>query len=85
MLAPMAWVRTIADDEAEGLLARQYREAIARAGKVFNVLRVQGLQPRVLRASTHLYTQVMLKDGPLARYQREMIATVVSATNRCAY
>ena len=47
----MAWIRIIGPDEAEGLLAQLYREARARAGKVFQVLRVQSLRPRALRGS----------------------------------
>lgn len=82
----MAWIRTIADDEARGLLAKLYREANARVGKVFGVLRVQGLQPRVLQASVELYRRTMLAiSEPLTRAQREMIAVTVSRANRCEY
>jgi uncharacterized peroxidase-related enzyme len=82
----MAWIRTIAPDEAEGLLAQLYREALARAGKVFQVIRLQSLRPRALRASTALYAELMLSpEGRLTRAQREMIATVVSRANGCHY
>ena len=82
----MAWIRTVGADEAEGLLARLYREAVARAGKVFGVLRVQSLQPRVLETSTELYRRVMFgASEPLTRAQREMIAVTVSRANGCEY
>ncbi len=32
-----------------------------------------------------LYMSIMFKKSPLKRYQREMIATVVSASNNCEY
>lgn len=81
----MTWIRTVAPEEAEGLLAKLYRAAIKRAGKVFNVLRVQSLRPRVLRASTQLYLEVMYGESGLSRAQREMIATSVSRANDCFY
>ena len=81
----MAYIRTIADDEAQGLLARIYKAAQDRVGRVFNVLRVQGLQPRALRASTALYQQVMFDESALSRIQCEMLAVTVSRTNACDY
>ena len=81
----MAWITIIGEDAAAGLLARLYREARARAGKVFNVLKIQSQQPRTLLLSTKLFAEVMMGAGPLSRAQRELIATVVSAANGCAY
>ena len=82
----MAWIETIAPDEARGLLRQLYAAAIRRAGKVFNVLRCQSLRPRVLKASTQLYLEVMYSaDSGLTRAQREMIATAVSSCNGCHY
>ena len=82
----MARIRTIDPDEATGLLARIYREALSRAGKIFNVLRCQSVRPEVLERSTELYREVMHSDrSPLSRAQREMIATAVSRANRCFY
>jgi hypothetical protein len=82
----VAYIRTIPQSEARGALAEQYDAAMARAGKIFNVIAIQGLQPRVLAASTNLYVRVMQAPGePLARAQREMIATFVSRLNGCEY
>lgn len=82
----MAWIRTVAPEAAEGLLRQLYRAALKRAGKVFNVIRVQSLRPRVLRASTQLYLEIMHSpESGLSRAQREMIATAVSSVNDCYY
>ncbi len=82
----MAWIETVPPDRAEGLLERLYAAAIKRAGKVFNVLRIQSPRPKVLRASTQLYIEVMhSEENGLSRAQREMIATVVSRCNKCFY
>jgi len=82
----MAWIRTVDPSEATGLLAKLYAEAVRRAGKVFQVLRIQSARPEVLEASTALYVEVMHSDkSPLTRAQREMIATAVSRANHCVY
>jgi len=82
----MAWIRVIEPGAAEGLLARIYKGARERAGRVFNVVALQSLQPRILQSSTRLYADVMrTEEGPLSRAQRELIATVVSRENECFY
>jgi len=85
-MRPMPWIRTIAPGEATGLLKRIYDEALARAGKVFNVVRLQSLRPEVLDAGLALYKELMFSPkSPLSRAQREMIAVAVSRANECHY
>ena len=82
----MPWIRTIAPGEATGLLKRIYDEALARAGKVFNVLSLQSLRPEVLEIGVKLYEELMFSPrSPLSRAQREMIAVAVSRANQCHY
>ncbi len=82
----MAWIDTVPPDRAQGLLARLYDAAIRRAGRVFNILRIQSPRPKVLRSSTQLYIEVMHSpESGLSRAQREMIATAVSRFNDCHY
>lgn len=81
----MAWIRTVPEAEATGFLKRIYDDAVQRAGKVFHILRVMSLSPRTLHASMGLYAASMLGPSPLSRARREMLATVVSAANRCHY
>ena len=82
----MAWIRTVPPGAARGLLARIYAAARRRAGKVFQILQVQSLRPKVLDASTRLYIEVMhAPESGLSRAEREMIATAVSAFNGCHY
>ena len=82
----MSWIRTVPPEEATGLLRRLYDQAIARAGKVFNVLRIQSLRPEVLEIGVELYKEVMHSPrSPLTRAQREMIAVAVSRDNECHY
>ena len=81
----MAFIKTVPVAEATGLLARQYKAAVARTGRVFNVIRLQSLNPRLLDASVNLYETVMLGPSSLSRAEREMIAVVVSRENECFY
>lgn len=82
----MAWISVIRPEEATGLLAKVYEAAVQRAGKVFQILQIQSLRPKVVRSSTLLYTEVMHSaESGLSRAQREMIATSVSALNGCFY
>lgn len=50
-----------------------------------NILRIHGINPRVLRAHLELYKAVMHAESPLSRAQREMLAVAVSAYNGCHY
>jgi alkylhydroperoxidase family enzyme len=81
----MAWIRIIHEGEAAGPLKAVYDEAVKRAGKVFNILKVMSLSPASLRASMGLYMAAMFHPSPLSRARREMMATVVSAANHCRY
>lgn len=81
----MAWIRTVPEDEATGLLRSIYRASRRRAGKVFQVVRIQGLRPRVLEAGMQSYVATMLGRSPLRRWEREAIAVTVSRKNGCHY
>jgi alkylhydroperoxidase family enzyme len=78
-------IRTVPYDDADGILRAEYDAAIKRAGKIFNVVSIQSLHPRVLRASIALYTALMMGPSALPRWQRELLAVVVSRTNGCHY
>ncbi len=81
----MAWIRMIEPGEATGELKTEYDEGVRRAGKVFNILKLQSLNPRTLRASMGLYLATMHAPSGLSRAERELLATVVSSINRCFY
>lgn len=82
----MPWIKIVPPAEATGLLRQIYNAAVGRAGRVFNIISLQSPRPRVLRASTMLYSELMHSaDSGLTRAQREMIATAVSRFNDCHY
>ena len=82
---PRPYLRLIPEDEADGVLKEEYDAAVGRAGKVFNIVRSMSLRPEVLHASMELYKAIMLGPSGLTRQERELLATVVSATNECYY
>ncbi len=81
----MAWIDLKPVAEATGLLRAEYETALARAGKVWEIIRLKSLNPPVLKHSTALYGAVMHGRSPLTRAQREMLAVVVSRANDCHY
>ena len=81
----MAWLRTVAPEEATGFLKKLYDDAIKRAGRVFGIVRAMSLTPRTMEAAMGLYSTVMFGRSELTRAQREMMAVVVSRANDCHY
>ncbi|APX12819.1 peroxidase-related enzyme [Tateyamaria omphalii] len=56
-----------------------------KLGMVPNVLKAHAFDIDKLNAFTTLYNDLMLADSGLTKLEREMVAVVVSATNRCFY
>jgi alkylhydroperoxidase family enzyme len=81
----LPWIRQVPVDQATGLLKKLFDAAIQRAGRVWNIIHIQSLNPQSLDASTRLYATVMKGSSPLSRMQRELLATVVSAELGCHY
>ena len=81
-----AWINTIAEEDASGELRRAYqRSGDPKTGSVDHIMKIHSLNPASLIDHLHLYKTLMFADSPLTRAQREMIAVVVSAINRCEY
>ena len=74
------------DDEAEGTLARHYRAALRRAGRIYGIVRLHSLDAELLGASMRLYQATTTSEKlPLSRARRELIAVVTSRANDCFY
>jgi alkylhydroperoxidase family enzyme len=82
-MARIAWVE---DADAEGPLAEIYAAARAQSphGKVADILRAMSPRPDFLKAIMAA-SELHFSDGALTRAQHEMIASYVSALNRCHY
>ena len=67
-------------------LQKYFRKCQEKLGIVPNVLRAYAFRPAHLRTFISMYNDLMLsEDSGLSTLEREMIAVVVSACNRCHY
>ncbi|MFO8064774.1 MAG: peroxidase-related enzyme [Spirochaetota bacterium] len=81
----MARIDVIEPDAAEGRLKEIYDEIERTRGKIAEVHKIQSLNPETITNHMDLYLNVMFGKSPLKRYQREMMAVVVSRANGCTY
>lgn len=81
----MAWIKAPGVDEASGRTKQVYEKILRERGHVANIFQAQGMEPDALEDHVSMYVHLMIDPGPLTRDEREMIAVVVSAANRCAY
>jgi hypothetical protein len=82
-MARIAWIE---DDDASGEIADLYRQLkkTSMRGKVPDILRTMSLRPDFLLAIDQA-SRLHFTDGALSRAEHEMIASYVSALNRCHY
>lgn len=82
----MARIKVVEEPEAEGPLAEIYAAAKERstAHVVPEILKTMSLRPDFLTA-IDAASRMHFTDGALTRAQHEMIASYVSALNRCRY
>ena len=81
----MAWIHMIPEDEASEGLAELYDKYREPWGGVDHILKIHSLNPASMKAHFGLYVTLMRGKSDLTRVQREMIAIVSSAANRCHY
>ncbi|HEX8499783.1 MAG TPA: hypothetical protein VF659_04260 [Pyrinomonadaceae bacterium] len=94
----MTWIKTIPFEEADerlraaleaqrGLYPAEYAVPVHPTpdGGSSDIVASHSLIPDALRHAFSTFGALMSPELPLARRQHEMIATVVSALNRCHY
>ena len=84
----MPYIKVVPPAEATGKLKQIYESGAgpsAARGRVSMIRQVQSLNPDNLAAWRELDVAIMRGESRITRRQREMIATVVSATNHCSY
>lgn len=82
----MARIRWVSDDDATGETRTLFEHirATSPSGRVADILRTMSLRPDFLSAINNA-SRLHFSDGALSRAQHEMIASYVSALNRCHY
>src|SRR5262245_4219367 len=81
----LTWLRVPADEDVPGEVKELWEKPLEKLGFVPNVLRVLALRPDHLLRWWSYYDDLMRGESSLTKAQREMIAVVVSAQNRCHY
>jgi|RhiMetdeSRZDD1v2_1073273.scaffolds.fasta_scaffold769294_1 uncharacterized peroxidase-related enzyme len=81
----LAWVHVPGEDEVPEDVAALWQRAEEKLGFVPNVLRTWALRPEHLLRWRKYMDELLKGESALSEAQREMIGTVVSATNRCYY
>jgi len=81
----MAWIATIAEEQAQGPLAELYAGIRAKFGIVPNIMKALSLRHEMLEKMSGAFMTATFGGSRLSRVQEEMIATVVSSINRCHY
>ncbi len=80
----MPWIKVIDEDEAQGELAEYYRTAKEHGRRVGNIQKIMSLNPKAM-AGVDGFQQSWREYGVLSARNREMVALVTSALNRCHY
>ncbi|UII28728.1 peroxidase-related enzyme [Fulvivirga maritima] len=78
-------VQTISPDEATETLHEVYGTLKKNRGKVARLYEAQSLNPKTMQRSVDFNIELMFGPSPLKRYQKEMLAVVVSVFTDCNY
>jgi uncharacterized peroxidase-related enzyme len=78
-------IATPARAELDADTQKYFAKCDEKLGFVPNVLAAYSFDQAKLRAFTAMYNDLMLAESGLTKLEREMIAVVVSAANRCYY
>lgn len=81
----MPYVKTIPYEDSEGELRETYDKMIKGRGLIPNVQAVSSLKPKIMQTLVAHAASVMFGESGVSRAERESIAAVVSATNKCQY
>ncbi|MBT98869.1 MAG: peroxidase [Dehalococcoidia bacterium] len=81
----MPYVKTIPYEDAQGDLKETYDRMIKSRGFISNVQAVSSLKPNIMQTLVAHSASVMFGESGVSRAEREMVASVVSATNKCQY
>ncbi len=81
----MPYVRTVPYHEANAELKETYDQMLEARSFVANVQAVSSIRPHIVKTLAAHIGSVMRSESGLTVAEKEMIATVVSAVNKCQY
>lgn len=86
MAGRIAWIDTVADDDAEGRLATLYRRIRGPHGEIDNIMAVHSLRPHTMEGHLALYKAALHHArNRLPRSFLEVLGVQVSLLNACDY
>jgi uncharacterized peroxidase-related enzyme len=81
----MPYIKTVELNEASGELKDIYSKVVGERGKLSNILKVHSLLPNTMITHLDFYMSILFDKEGIRRDDAELIATVVSAANKCEY
>ena len=81
----MPHIKTVEVNEAAGELKDIYSKVVGERGKLSNILKIHSLLPKTMITHLDFYMSIMFNKAGIRRADAELIATVVSAANKCDY
>lgn len=81
----MTWIRTVAEEEAEGVVAELYRQARESFSFVPDAVKVFSLRPEVAAAQAQLRRALLGSASTLGARRADMIGAAISGLNDCEY
>ncbi len=81
----MPHIKTVEINEAAGELKDIYSKVVGKRGKLSNILKIHSLLPKTMITHLDFYMSIMFDKAGIRRADAELIATVVSAANKCDY
>jgi uncharacterized peroxidase-related enzyme len=81
----MPHIKIVEPNEAAGELKDIYSKVIKERGKLSNILKIHSLLPNTMITHLDFYISIMFNKTGIRRADAELVATVVSAANKCDY
>lgn len=81
----MAYVKTVPEESASGMIRRVYDAANARSGEVAEIIQVMSLDPKSAQASMNFQTNLLDTKNALSPRQRAMLGVVIGVANDSYY
>jgi uncharacterized peroxidase-related enzyme len=81
----MPHIKTVELNEASGELRDIYSKVVGERGKLSNILKIHSLLPNTMITHLDFYMSILFDKEGIRRDDAELIATVVSAANKCEY
>ncbi|MBI1938966.1 MAG: peroxidase-related enzyme [Ignavibacteriales bacterium] len=81
----MTFIKVIDEVYARDKLKEIYDDIIKTRGKLSNIMKIHSLLPDTMVEHMNLYKSIIFGKSNLSRELKEMIAVVVSVSNKCDY